>query len=410
MSRWLTLRSWLRTITRRSRVEGEIDDELRFHVEEEIEAAVGAGMTPEDARRAAYASLGGPPVIVREACRDQRGVSLVEDFLRDLAHGARFLRRNRTFALMSVLTLAIGIGATTTIFGLVNEILLRSLPYPEADRIVMIRFTPPNQSDQKLGTNRGTFRFIREHSRSFDHIGELRITGMGVAPGSGAEATREWVRAALTGFGVTEVMGVQPMPGRWFGPADTQQDVVISHRLWQRMFGGAAGVLSQTLRIEFREFTIIGVMPRTYRTLDSDVDLWLLQPDDSTGAVLRSPNRLFNIFARLKPGVTIDQARAEMDALAGPLGDDMEMHRGWGIAVDSLRDAYVGYLKAPVLVLQVGSSCCCSSPVPTSPVCCWRRARRVRRSSPHDPPSARPAAGRSGSSSRKTCCSRSAAA
>src|SRR5688572_2473192 len=251
MSRWLTLRSWLRTITRRSRVEGEIDDELRFHVEEEIEAAVGAGMTPEDARRAAYASLGGPPVIVREACRDQRGVSLVEDFLRDLAHGARFLRRNRTFALMSVLTLAIGIGATTTIFGLVNEILLRALPYPDADRIVLIRFTPPNQPDQKLATNRGTFRFIREHSRSFEHIGEVRITGVGAAPGSSSDVTREWVRAAFAGYGVTQALGVQPILGRWFGPADTELHVVISHRLWQRMFGGNAGVLGQTIFTEF---------------------------------------------------------------------------------------------------------------------------------------------------------------
>jgi hypothetical protein len=133
MLRWLTLRSWLRTIARRSRVEREIDDE-RFHVEEEIEAAVRAGMTPEQARQAAHASLGGPPGIVREECRDQRGVSLVEDFTpRPWARRPLPAPQSRICGAVDA-DAAIGIGATTTIVGLVNEILLRALPYPNADR------------------------------------------------------------------------------------------------------------------------------------------------------------------------------------------------------------------------------------------------------------------------------------
>jgi putative ABC transport system permease protein len=268
----------------------------------------------------------------------------------DVKYAIRSVGRRPGFAVAAAVCLAIGIGANALIFSLVNGVLLRPLPYPDADRIVMIRFTPPGQPDQRLGTNRGVFRFLRDHNRSFEHIGELRSIEYSIAAGPSGDSEREWVLAGWTGPGVTRAMGVQPILGRWFAPTDTDFGVVISYGVWQRLFGGGPDVVGKTLRLDTVPATVIGVMPRDYRTLDPNIQVWRLQ-GDSDGA-LRSPNRVFNIFARLKPDVTIAQAQAEMDALATPLGEYMEMHRGWGIKVDSLRDAYVGHLKRPIIVLQ----------------------------------------------------------
>jgi putative ABC transport system permease protein len=145
---------------------------------------------------------------------------------------------------------------------------------------------------------------------------------------------------------------VQPVIGRWFQRDDTQTGVVISHGLWQRLFGGRPDVLGQTLRMDSWRGVVIGVAPAGYQTLTPDVDLWIQQPDEDLARALRSPNRLFNVFGRLKPGVTIEQAQAELRTLESPLGEYLPMNEGWALDIDSLREAYIGYLRQPVLILQ----------------------------------------------------------
>lgn len=275
----------------------------------------------------------------------------LEAFLADLRYASRSFRRNPVFALSALGCLALGIGANILIFSLVNSILVRSLPYPGAENLVMVRFTPPNQPDQKLGTNSGSYFFIREHNRVFQSMGALRITGFSVATESG-ESGRQWIQGGWTSPGMVETMGVKPMLGRFFAREDTTNNIVISYGLWQRMYGGAPDVLGKKLFLDVVPMTIVGVMPRGYQTMNPDIDLWRLQPDEGLANALRSPNRVFNLFARLKPGVTAERAQQELSALAGPLSEEYDMNRGWGIRVDTLRDAYVGHLRQPLLVFQ----------------------------------------------------------
>ena len=127
---------------------------------------------------------------------------------------------------------------------------------------------------------------------------------------------------------------------------------MISHGVWQRLFGGRRDALGETLRLDQWRAVVIGVAPPDYQTLSPDVDLWIQQPDQDLARALRSPNRLFNIFGRLRPGVTIEQAQADLRMLEEPLGMELPMHAGWGLTIDSLREVYLGYLRQPVLVLQ----------------------------------------------------------
>jgi putative ABC transport system permease protein len=349
LNTWRAVLNRLRHLVRQERFDRSLNGELQFHIESRIEELEQQGYARTDARARAVQEFGSRARIMEDTRAAWQWRWLL-DVKADVAYAMRAFRRRPAFAATATACLALGIGANALIFSLVNTVLLRPLPYPDADRIVMLRFTPPNQPDQKLGTNRGTFRFLREHSQSFEHIGELRAIDYSIAAGSSGDAGREWVLGGWTGPGVTRVMGVEPMLGRWFAATDTDFGVVVSHGVWQRLFGGSPDVLGQTLRLDTIPSRVIGVLPPGYRTLNPDIQVWRLQPDND--GALRSPNRVFNIFARLKPGVTIAQAQAEMNMLAGPLGEYMEMHRGWGIAVDSLRDAYVGHLKRPILVLQ----------------------------------------------------------
>jgi putative ABC transport system permease protein len=275
----------------------------------------------------------------------------IEDLASDLSYGIRSFRRNPTFALTALSCLALGIGANTLIFSLVHSILLRQFPYPDADRLAMVRFTPPQQPEQKFGTNAGSYFFIRARNHVFQSMGAVRFVGFSIA-GSQDDPNREWVQGAFVTPGLTDTMGMAPAMGRWFSRDDTAFNIVISHRLWQRVFGGASDILGKKLYLDMSVATVVGVMPPGYQTLDPSVELWRLQTDENLANALRSPNRVFNLFARLKPGVTVQQAQAELATLEGPLGDEMDMNRGWGIKVDSLHDAYVGHLRQPLLIFQ----------------------------------------------------------
>jgi len=251
----------------------------------------------------------------------------MDTFFSDLRYAARSFRRNPAITLTALACLTLGIGANALIFSLVNAILVRSLPYPNADRLVMVRFSPPNQPEQKLGTNAGGYFLVRERSKVFERMGALRLTGFSVAANS-ADSNREWVMGGWVSPGLTETMGVSPLLGRWFAREDNAFNIVISYGLWHRLYGGSPDVLGKKLFLDAAPANIVGVMPKGYQTLDPTIDLWRLQPDENLANALRSPNRVFNVFARLKPGITPEQAQAEVGALATPLGEWMDMNRG----------------------------------------------------------------------------------
>lgn len=351
MSAWRTLLHRLGYLPRHRRFDRQLDAELQFHIESRTDELEQQGYARPDARARAIAEFGSP-IRVTEDSRAAWQFRWLEDVIADTAYAVRAFRRRPAFAATAIGCLALGIGANAMIFSLVNAAFLRPMPYPEAERIAVVRLTPPHQPDQKLGTNSGGYFFIREHNRVFDRMGVLRVTGFSVAVGDSDTAEREWLQGGWASPGLTDVFGVQPVIGRWFRTDDTERGVVISHGLWQRLFGGRPDVLGQTLRLDLWRAVVIGVTPAGYQTLTRDVDLWISQPDEDLARALRSPNRLFTMFGRLQPGVTLEQAQADLQTLAAPLGTYLPMNDGWGVAVESIREASVGYLRQPVLVLQ----------------------------------------------------------
>jgi putative ABC transport system permease protein len=351
MSAWRTLLHRLRYLRRSRRFDRQLSDEVQFHIDTRADELEQQGYRRADARARAIDEFGSRARVMEDS-RAQWQFRWFEDVLADLRYAGRAFRRRPAFALTAIGCLALGIGANALIFSLVNEAFLRPLPYPNADRIAVVRFTPPNQPDQKLGTNTGGYFFVREHNRVFEKMGVLRITGFSVGVGDDPDEQRQWLQVGWASPGLTDVFGVSPIVGRWFHPDDRQLNIVISHGLWQRLYGGRADVLGQTMRLDAGRGTVIGVAPPGFRTLTPDLDLWILQPDFDLARALRSPNRLFTMFGRLRPGVSIEQAQADLRSLESPLGAEYSMHRGWGLTVDSLQEAYVGYLRQPLLVLQ----------------------------------------------------------
>jgi putative ABC transport system permease protein len=252
------------------------------------------------------------------------------------------------------LTLALGLGSSTLIFSLVNAALLRSLPFPQAERLVVVWFTPPNDANQKFGTNTGAYFILRDNSSVFESLGAARLNeGFNVAPDT-ENATPDWRAAQMFSTDLIQTIGIKPVLGRW-PTADEMAfyNVMISYGLWQRMFAGSPDVIGKKLKLDANIGTVMGVMPRGFQLLRPDVDIWVHQPDANLRNAGRSPNRIFTVIGRLKPGVTIQQAQAELNALAPRVGEELpETHRGWGVKVESLHDAYVAGIRRPLLVFQ----------------------------------------------------------
>jgi putative ABC transport system permease protein len=335
----------------RGRLDDELSDEIAAHLELAIADHVAKGMSPEDARRAAAHKFGSA-LDTKEAYRARQGFPRLESLWRDVRHGARWLRKSRGVTTIVVGTVAIGIGLNTAVFSFINAMLLRSLPFPDADRLVAVWFTPAERPTLKTGTNPLGYFTIRDANHVFERVGAGRLTAaFNVGedlPGGGG---RIRVPAQWFTFDLIPVLGVSPAIGRWPTP-DEQDVVVISDGLWHRLFGGSADVLGKKLRFDAFVGTIVGVTPAGFE-LVNPADFWLFQTDEALRGSLRSPSRIFSVVARLKPGVTVGRAQAEMTSLAAVLVDQMpDMNRGWSIHVETLQDVYVGEIREPLLVFQ----------------------------------------------------------
>ncbi|HEV8416824.1 MAG TPA: ABC transporter permease [Bryobacteraceae bacterium] len=337
-------------LTRPGRFEEDFDAEIQFHLETRIENLEREGLGKEQAVAQARREFGSR-ARASEETRSAWNFAWIEQIAADVRFAFRSFTRRKTFAFASILCLAIGIAANALMFSLVNGVLLRKLPYPQAEQLTSVRFTPPNQSDQKLASNSGTYFFVRDHSDVFEKTGVIRITGFSASPDPTGETPPEWIQGAWTSTGMIAVMGVEPILGRWYSD-DGTVDVVISHHLWKRMFHGAADVVGKRIFLDSQSNNIVGVAPEDFQTMNPDIDLWRSQPDSNLATALRSPNRPFFMFGRLKPGISVQEAQARLSALEPELGNELPMNRGWGIRIESLRDSYVGYLRRPLFVLQ----------------------------------------------------------
>jgi putative ABC transport system permease protein len=306
-------------VFQKGQLDADLDEELRFHLDMEAERLVQEGMNPEAAWHLARRRFGGVDQ-VKEAYRDRRGFPAAEALARDLAHAARTLRRHPGHTAAAVLSLALGIGANTAIFSLLDAFVLRSLPYPDPDRLVRVYETGLLGGRVRSGAVAApVLRDWRERTRAFAAIG-------GFVPGSvnlrsADEAVH--VSAAFAEPEAFQALGVPALHGRFFLPQHTtyglDRVVVLSHALWVDRFGGRAGVVGQTVRIDALEHTIVGVMPAGFEFPPrASAALWvplILPPEDSADR----GNKRLSVVARVKPGLSVGAARQDMARISREL-------------------------------------------------------------------------------------------
>ncbi len=302
--------------------EHELEDEIRSHLDMQIEDNVRQGMSPDEARFAALRSFGGVEQI-KEEYRDRRSLPVVETTLQDLRYAIRVLRRRQGYSLIVVLTLALGIGACTAIFSVVDGVLLRSLPYPDAERIVQLREV--NSGGAQMAFAEPNYLDVRARSRTLEAVAQYGGDLTTVMGGS------EPVRAltVLVSGDFFNVLGVKPVVGRTFLPEESKPGgapvALVSYGFWQRLLGGKSDLAGTTLRLMDQSVTVVGVMPSGF-AFPQDAEIWIpreLFPQE----VSRSAHN-WSVVARLRPNIPTKQAFAEVSAIGKQLkqeyGKDMD--------------------------------------------------------------------------------------
>lgn len=350
----------LRALFRKAEMERELNDELRFHIENEVERNIARGMFPAESRTAALRDFGGVEQ-AKEACRDARGVWVVEEVWRDLRYGLRTIARQPGFTLTVVLTLAIGIGANTAIFSVVNAVLLRPLPYENPDRLIAVWGHDIKGGDDHTYLSFDDYKDYRQTSETFEILAGFTPQWSFTLTGSGDAERVQGFFASASAF---TMLGVKPALGRAFTEdEDTPRGnsvALISYGLWQRRFGGDANIIDQSVALDGQSVTIVGVLPAGFRWLE-EADLWapLTQnPVTQRGRAVR----IVSFAGRLKPGVTLAAAQAEMGTIASRLAEQYPASNT-GIAVNliplyqeitgKIRPALLALLGAVGLVLLI---------------------------------------------------------
>jgi putative ABC transport system permease protein len=343
----------LQPFFRRQKIESDLSDEMRVHLEMATEANLAAGMPPEEARYAARREFGSVDQ-AKEAYRDARGIRWLEDLARDVCFGARMLRKNPGFTAVAVLTLALGIGANTAIFSVFYGVLLRPLPYPEQQRLVFIH----DWSKEMPFDTVSYLNFVtwREQQQSFTAIGVARPWQFSYV---GPNET-ERLNGAVASYDVFAAIGLAPVRGRLFTAEDdkpgAERTVVLRASLWKRLFGGRDSVIGEKIRLSGEFHTVVGVLPDDFRVPLEGAELWTPISHSLSGEELQygyRPNALY-AYARLKPGISLESAAANMRVLAAGLDKE---HPSGGLIPTLLPLATAGAGEVrPILYVLLGAA------------------------------------------------------
>jgi predicted permease len=341
----------LRTLLRRSQAEHELDEELRYHLEQQIEQNIRLGMNPEEARYTALKAFGGVEQ-AKERSRDARGVRWIEDLWQDLRYGARMLAKNPGFTLIAVLTLAMGIGANTAIFSLVNAVLLRQLPFPQPKRIMTIWEEAPSEGVAKQRVAPGNYSDLKAQQTVFARMSALSDSEMNL--------TGEGEPEKLEGFAVLDeealdILGVKPALGRVFLPGEyvrgANKVLLISHGFWRQRFGAAADVIGEELTLNDEKFTVIGVLPADFQFLNPNAS-FLAPAGFSPQMLAYRAGHYLTVLARLKPDVTEATAQTEIKMLMQRIAQEHPAEAGkLSAIVQPLHEHLTGDVRRPLLVL-----------------------------------------------------------
>jgi putative ABC transport system permease protein len=350
------LRDRLRALRQREDVISDIDREMRAHLELQVEANIRAGMSPAEARERALRSFGNVNRAV-DAAYDVKGGGRFETLAQDIRYGARMLAKHKAFTSIAVITLALGIGANTAIFSVVNELLLRPLPYRDADRVVTLWEVTPEGRHQN-STSRANYRAWSEQSTSYQQIAafsdqRFNLTGTGEP---------EELSVQMATPDLFKVLGVDPILGRAFLPEDAEAGkppiAVLSYGLWQRRFGGQPGVVGQAITLNDDKFIVIGVMPPSFQFhitrrsgTGRPAELWTILPMP-TGPGANERGRFLGTVARLKDGVTADRAATELRTIHKRLSDEApQFNKNYTVEVLPLREQFFGNVKRPLWLM-----------------------------------------------------------
>jgi putative ABC transport system permease protein len=337
--RWTSkLRLRVRSVLRSSHVEQELDDELQYHLDRLVDDYVAAGMPPAEARYKALREMGAIAQR-KEECRDVRGLALVDSLRQDVTYALRALRKSPGFSAVAILSLAIGIGANTTIFTFVNAVLLRPLPFPASDRLVVLHEHQIN-SAEPLSVHPVNFVEWRARARSFDALALVQTPPLNVMGRNGAE---QFVRIQTTSE-LFRVFGRPPVLGREFTQDEIRPGsppvVILGHGFWQRWFGADPGVVGRQLAVQDGSLTIIGVGPPGFR-------IGLTEPEVFTPLTIdpakpaSTGSRAFQCYGRLAAAVSLEAARAEMAVIAAALRTQYRSSEGMGVFVSGLHEYLV---------------------------------------------------------------------
>jgi predicted permease len=308
--------NWWNRLWHRGQLESELEKELRFHIEQHTLELQAQGFPPDEARRRARLALGGPEQ-VKESCRDARGTRWLEDFVQDFRYTLRTLSHRPGFAAVILLTLALGIGATTAMFTIINGVLLKPLPYFQPDRLVSL------QEKTEQATQYGNlwafaypnFLDCRRDVRSLAPLAAWRGSG-GTLSGS---ADSEYVNAMQVSAEFFPALAVNPVQGRAFLPEDNRLGaapvMLISNGLWQRLYGSSPAAIGATLKFDAKSYIVVGILPAGFQ-FDSEADVFTpLGQDDSPSLQNRSRHPGLGVIARLAWGVTLAQAQSELNSI-----------------------------------------------------------------------------------------------
>ncbi len=340
---------------RRQRETARLDEELRFHLEQQTQENIAGGMTPADAHTAALRSFGNPAVL-REQARSQWSWNSLERFWRDVRYGTRTLGRSPGFAIVAVLVMALGIGATTSLFTIVHAVLLKPLPFENPDKLVMVYEHFRHLSDGSVYNvvSPGDYADWRNKTNGFEDMAAWRHWRFNLSSDHGD--LPEVVEAAAGTWNLLPLLGVKPALGRWFTQQEDRVDgdeAMITWSLFQRRFGGDSSIIGGVIRLDAKPYTVVGVLPSWFAYPDARVQLWVPYASVATAEELQHHDRHQSyVVARLKPGISAAAATSQVDALQSQLH---AQYQGLPVAEDALSrpmiDDIVNDVKTPLLAM-----------------------------------------------------------
>jgi putative ABC transport system permease protein len=355
MSLLTRLRTAARNLSMPGAVDRELDEEIAAYVDLLVAEKVKAGVSPDEARRQTLIEVGGVEM-VKEQVRDERPGMILENAGRDLRYGLRQLRRSPVFASIAILTIALGIGATSAIFSVINSVALKPLAYPNSDRLMFITSQFPTLGFDKFWISPPEYFELRERSKSFTDIAAYRSTSLNVSDG----ARPERVNAVAVTANMFSVLGVRPKLGAPFAPEldvpNAEPVVILSNSLWQRLFAGDPAIVGKSIDVQGLKRRVVGVAPPGLDIHDARPELWVPMGLDPTDRRSRGSHFLY-LVGRLKADVSEGKAKAELRTIVHQWG---EINPGMHVPNDtthalqlaSLRTEVVGNVARALWVLQ----------------------------------------------------------